>query len=259
MLNHGDPLADGMSARRGSAAFARHRRFAWAALVVMSMAVCLVPMGCGASDDFTVVPTEHMQPTLPASTVEALAACAKEGAGRLQRHSYEIGFEVHLSEDGAVRAVWPKGAQLDDSGLEACLMGALRAMSTSGQLLDEMSSSPISHASRRVIGTSALLPALVELAPVIITGSGVTIIVMVGILVLAAVSMSYDKPTKEECDEQLEWAEDYCKKALRRRNPPLEVVGRNKDFDECVQNNIHEDCGGKKVDREKSPRPGRRY
>jgi hypothetical protein len=47
-------------------------------------------------------------------------------------------------------------------------------------------------------------------------------------------------------------------------NPPLDRVGPLKTLEGCIENHIHEACGGKKVDREKSPRydrpgPGKRF
>ena len=106
---------------------------------------------------------------------------------------------------------------------------------------------------------------MIRLAPLIVSASGVTIVVGVAVLVVAAaVSLSHDKPTKEECDKQREHAYEECDKWLNTNNPPLGVVGRDKIWKECIEGYIHEDCGGKKVDRDKSPRydnprPGRRF
>jgi hypothetical protein len=99
-------------------------------LFATCMAVCMVPMGCGASDEYAAVP-EPRTGSLPASTFHALQACADEHAGRLQRHAYEIEFQVELTGD-RVSDVTPKGPRLDSAGLEQCMMDALRTMADAG-------------------------------------------------------------------------------------------------------------------------------
>ncbi|MDC0744982.1 hypothetical protein [Polyangium mundeleinium] len=109
----------------------RGRRLAGATLFATCMAVCVVPMGCGASDEYAAVPEPLTEGSLPASTVRALQACVEERAGRLQRHAYEIEFQVVLRGD-RVSEVTPKGPRLDDAGLERCMMAALRTMADAG-------------------------------------------------------------------------------------------------------------------------------
>jgi len=147
------------------------------------------------------------------------------------------------------------------------MMDALRTMSSAGFSADDAEL----NARGRLLPPGGLLAnvsvisQLIRLVPVLVAASGTTIVVAVSVLVVAAaVSLTHDKPTQEECDEQRDWAEDYCMKELKKINPPLGVVGRRRELDDCVENNIHEDCGGKQVDREKSPRydqsrPGRRF
>jgi hypothetical protein len=86
------------------------------------------------------------------------------------------------------------------------MMDALRAMPP-GFMPESASPSLVSHRvpghARGVLGSVSVLSQLVELAPVVVTGSGVTIVVVVAILVVAAaVSLANDGPTKEECDEE---------------------------------------------------------
>jgi hypothetical protein len=241
---------------------ARGRRFAWGTLFATCMAVCMVPMGCGASDEYAAAPEQGTQPTLPASTVEALQACAKEGAGRLQHNAYEIGFDVTLDDDGGVRRVTATGHRLEDASLEGCMIDALRAMNP--EFLPEISRGFPAHA-RGVVGSVSVLPPLAELAPVVIGASGVTIVVTVAlIVVIAAVALTDRDPTEEECKEEKIRATLDCKKWLAMPNPPRERIGPRMNLEDCIASNIHEACGGKKVERDKSPqydksRPGRRF
>lgn len=245
----------------------RGRRLAGAALFVTCMAVCLAPMGCGASDEYAAVPEPLTEGSLPAATVRALQACAEERAGRLQRHAYEIEFQVELRGD-RVSEVKPKGPRLDDAGLEQCMMDALRAMMDAGYSPnpDALISRGGLLPTRGLLANVSVISELIRLVPVVVSASGVTIVVGVAVLVVAAaaVSLSRDKPTKEECDEQREHAWEECDKWLNTNNPPLGVVGRDKMMKECIEGYVHEDCGGKKVDHDKSPRydnprPGRRF
>jgi hypothetical protein len=261
MLNWGASGRGRTNALRGSAAGASSWRLAWATLFVTAMAVCMVPMGCGSSDEYAVLPQQPMRPTkLPESTVRALQVCAEEGAGRLQRHAYEIGFKVEVTGDGAVRAVKPTGQRLHDDGLEGCIMDALRVMPA--RVIAE--NTLISHGAPvhagSVLGSVAVLPELIELATVLATGSGVTIVVVVAVIVVvAAVSLTDRDPTEEECKELRKEARDFCLNLLAQPDPPREVIGPLMNLDECIASTLHEACGGKKVDREKSPRPGGRF
>lgn len=268
MLSHGAPGPGRTDTRRRAAAGASGRRLAWGTLLATSLAVCVVPVGCGASDEYPASPQHETQTALSRSTVAALQACADEGAGRLERKAYQIRFEVTLDDDGAVRRVTPTGRRLDDARLEGCMVDALRELPA--EFMPENASSPlISHSlpvhARGALGSITVLPELIELVPVVVTGSGVTIVVVVAVVVVvAAVALTDRDPTEEECEEERIWALKECRKWLAMQNPPRDRIGPSMTLEECILSNIHEACGGKKVDREKSPRydrpgPGKRF
>jgi hypothetical protein len=165
-------------------------RLAWTTLFATTLAFCLVPTGCAATDDFVEAPpqpselaqsTEH---SLSPSEIAALQTCANERAGRLSRHSYEISFEVQATGAGVVRDVEPQGKRLDDTELEACFIRALKEMQVVDLLpVDEplpATSQSILPPARSLIGTTTVLPQVIRLAPVVLSVSGVTIIVSVG-------------------------------------------------------------------------------
>ncbi|MDC0749376.1 hypothetical protein [Polyangium mundeleinium] len=223
-------------------AFRRERangwRFAWAMLLATCMAVCMVPMGCGSSEEHAVAP-ERTQGSLPAFTVRALQACAEEGTGRLRRQAYEIGFKVELTDD-RVQAVAPKGPRLDDAGLEQCMMNALRTMTDAGFSTDR--TVLISYGghlpARGVLANVTVLPEIVKLAEVVVAGpGGVTIVVVVVVVVIAAVVLSEDKPKEEVVEAIKRWP----KRINDKCDPP---------FHECLDNqhqpNTNRDFGSGK-------------
>jgi hypothetical protein len=173
----------------------------------------MVPMGCGSSDEHAVLPQQPMQPTtLPASTVHALQACAEEGAGRLQRHAYEIEFKVQVTRDGVVRAVMPRDRRLDDASVERCMMDALRAMPSGFISENTLISRSVRGHARSVLGSVTALPKLIELTAVLATASGATIVVVVAVVVLvAAVSLADDGPSAEECEEEWKKARENAR------------------------------------------------
>ena len=244
----------------------RAGRLAGAGLFVTCLAVCLVPAGCGATDEYASVPEHPTDGALPASTVRALQACVEERAGRLQRHAYEIEFQVALKGD-RVLEVKPKGPRLDDAGLEGCMIDALRRMADAGYAPDP--DALISRGSllpaRGVLANVSVISQLIRLVPVVVSASGVTIVVGVAVLVVAAaVSLTERKPTEEECKAQKKRATADCNDWLEMPNPPRERIGPLGTLADCIASNISEACGGKKFDRERSPqydqsRPGMRF
>jgi hypothetical protein len=248
--------------RQARSAGARSFRLAGAALVATCMAVCMVPMGCGASDGYAEAPRQRTSSSLPPVTIRALQACGERHGGRLSRHAYEIGFEVELKGD-RVREVTPQGPRLDDAGLERCLMDALRTMADAGFSRE---SELISYGGllprQGVLANVSVLDQLIRLAPLVVTtASGTTIVVAIMVLVVvAAVSMPRDRPTEEECEEEWKHAKAECERWLSTPNPPKGVVGWGLTMKECIEGYVSEACGGKKRKRgPQGPRPGRRY
>ena len=194
---------------------------AGAALFATCMVVCLAPMGCGASDEYAAMPVPPTEGALPASTVRALQACAKKHAGRLGRHAYEIDFQVELT-DNQVSKVRPKGPRLDDAGLERCMMDALRTMADAGYTPnpDEL----ISHGgllpARGLLANVSVISQLIRLAPLVVTASGVTIVVGVAVLVVAAAVSLKDAADEDAEKERCKKVKEDCLVACSRSSLP---------------------------------------
>lgn len=242
----------------------RYRRFVWAPLFAATMAICVMPLGCGAADEGSAFP-DASQPMLPPSTVEALQTCAKERVGYLQHHAYEIGFDIKMFEDGVISSVKPSGHRLDDSGMERCFIAALQAMPPEVGTVQSFWAPSVSHRvggpTRGVLASTAVLPHFVEWTPVIIGASGTTIVVTVAVIVVvvAVVAMA-DATMSEECEEEWRREKRKCAEFLDWNDPPRGVTGGYVDTRECAKGNVREVCGGNLIDwGNKGGRPGRRY
>ncbi|MBK9264666.1 MAG: hypothetical protein IPM54_33390 [Polyangiaceae bacterium] len=191
----------------------------------------------------------------------ALQACTNGRVSRLSRHSYDIAFKVQVTAHGVVRDVEPNGNRLDDAELEACMIEALEQMSVLDVLpedesLSSTNSESILPHSRSLIGdTTMLLPHVYELIPVVVGGSGVTIVVGVGVVVLAAAVAGH---MSKECQKQWEDAREKCDELLSSPNPPRNLTGGYKNREDCARGHVDERCGGNKIDWGRAGRPGRR-
>lgn len=240
-------------------------RSASATVFATALAMCLVPMGCAATDEYAETPPQSLERTLHPSIVNALQICANEGVSRLHRHAYEISFEVETTAKGIMTGIASRGKRLDDEQMETCMIQALRAMPVHDLFPLEdtgpATSQNNSPAARALFGTTSVLPQLIRFAPIVIAApGGITIVVAVVVVVaVAAVATTTSKPTKEECAKEMLVAEAECKELFKMQNPPIDVVGRSLTMGECIFNHLSEDCGGKKLDWGKQGRPGRRY
>jgi len=249
-------------------------RFAWATLFATSLVVCLVPAGCAATDEVAETPPQpSVQPEpaeryLTPSVIQSIKACAKERASRLLRHSYELTFDIDATNKGVIRSIDAKGNRLDDADMEVCMIRALQDLPVrdfieNGESLPETSKNVLSS-SRSLIGSAAVLPTVIRLAPIVIAAPG-GITIVVGVVIIVAVAAvvveSTRKPTKEECEEEKTLVIKECLELLAMRDPPLEIVGRKPNMAECIVNSLTEDCGGKKVDwgKKGQGQPGRRW
>ncbi|MRG95596.1 hypothetical protein [Polyangium spumosum] len=185
----------------------RKRRRAGVTLAAMCMAASMVPLGCGATDEYVAVPDRRANGSLPSSTVRALQACVEAGGQRLRRNGYEVEFAVEVRGD-RVTEVKPKGARLDDTGLERCMIDALRGMADAGFSPDpdELTSRGGLLPARGVLANTSVLPQVYRLIPVVVGSSGTMIVVAVVLLVVVAVVASRD-----DTDEEAE--KERCRKA----------------------------------------------
>ncbi|MDC0739917.1 hypothetical protein [Polyangium mundeleinium] len=172
----------------------------------------MVPIGCGASDEYAAAPRQGSGLALPPRTVQALQACVKEGGQRLRHNAYEIEFAVELTGD-RVTAVKPKGPRLDDTGVQQCMIEALRRMADAGFSPDpdELVSRGGLLPTRGMLANTWALPQVIRLIPVVVGSGGTMIVVAVAVLVVvAAVSLKDDRPSKEECKKIKQMCIEEC-------------------------------------------------
>ena len=101
-----------------------------------------------------------------------------------------------------------------------------------------------------------MLPQVIRFAPIVLTGSGVTIVVTV-VVVVAVVAVV--ATMSAECQQEWRKAKDKCAELLEWNDPPHGVTGGYVDTRECARGLVHVDCGGNRVDEGGQPaRPGRR-
>lgn len=241
--------------------FERLKRFFPAALLLP-----FVGPGCAANDEIVEVPSSPAaevslsERPMPPETEAALRACANAGTGRLSRRVYELSFEVQVTPQGTIQAVERRG-HFDDTEMGACFVRALQDLPLLGLVpLDESlepSAQSVSPAQRALLGTTtAALPELVHLAPIVLTPSGVTIVVSVSVIVLvAAVAGQMSK----ECRREWEEARKLCIDMLQSNNPPRGVTGGYQTVEKCAKGLVSMRCGGNSIDPDGQPaRPGRR-
>jgi len=109
---------------------------------------------------------------------------------------------------------------------------------------------------RNLIGSTAVLPQVIQFAPIVLSASGVTIVVGVGVVVLASVVVG---KLSKECQEQWDEAIRQCVEWLSSPNPPRNMTGGHKNPKDCARGHVDERCGGNKLDWEgQGARPGRR-
>lgn len=246
-------------------------RFAtsWRAALATLLATSLVfPMGCAATDDYVEVQSPSSAATvvaeraLPPTITAALQACTKEERPlQLPRHSYEVSFEVQTTDEGVIQEIKVKGDGLDDADLEACMVEALKTTPVHDYLRakESLESPPVrvSSSSRALLGTAALLPQAIRLAPIVISApGGITIVVAVAIVVVAAVVV---EKLSKECQKQWADARRICAEWLSSPGGKHGLTGGYTDIENCARGRVDERCKGNEVDWGKQGRPGRRY
>ncbi|MBK9264669.1 MAG: hypothetical protein IPM54_33405 [Polyangiaceae bacterium] len=135
-------------------------------------------------------------------------------------------------------------------------MSVLDVLPEDESLSSTNSESILPH-SRSLIGdTTMLLPHVYELIPVVVGGSGVTIVVGVGVVVLAAAVAGH---MSKECQKEWKDAKQKCLDLLDSNDPPRNVTGGYLDTKECARGLVSVRCGGNRIDNEgHGARPGRR-
>lgn len=224
-------------------------------LFAVCFGLCLMPMGCAATDEYTVVASPQTDVTpveqeFPEDIAAKLKSCAKADGSSFAEHSYDVTFEVQLDEVKAITDVKPNGSRLDDAKMEMCMMTALKELPIEF-ILRRQGSGPatsqiVSPASRRLLGNVAALPQLIRLAPIILTAPGGVTIVVCVVIVVAAVAVVGSM--SQECVKEWKSAKDKCADLLEENDPPQGVTGGFVDTKQCARGLVSQRCGGNRVD-----------
>jgi hypothetical protein len=221
----------------------------------MGLALCLgiafTPLGCGSSQEFPAEPPRQAQegPTAPESTVALLTECAKRGAAHLTDTHYAILFDVDVNGSGSVGEARVRDSMLPDREMEACMVGALEAMSVPRSVMamrssHRVSGGKVSPESRAYMGdVSVVGGAIVNLVPILVVIAGVTVLVGVTLYVAEYIA-----------EETAEAVRRRRTKVERKCYPPLyqclgyhkqpewnrEIYGDDKDCGACFRQCIRE-------------------
>lgn len=233
--------------------------------------VSLMPAGCIETTDYVEVQSPQQQPesatvveqALPEATRSALQICANAHAATLQKHSYDIAFEIQVTARGEIEEIKTKGNPLENAEVETCMTAALKALSVRNYLRpdDSLTSPPepqsVLSSSRALLGTTALLPQAIRLAPIVITApGGITIVVAVAIVVVAVVALG---KLSKECQKQWDDARKICAQWIASPDGKRGLTGGYTNVEDCARGRVDERCKGNEVDWGKQGRPGRRY
>lgn len=269
---HGDePMKGRTNARDHRSTVSNRRRLASATLFATAFLMCMVPIGCAATDESVEAPPqplESSQPShrvMPPNIVTALQSCMNEGVSRLSRHSYELSFELQVNENRAIRSIEPQGKRLDDTKIEMCIIRALDTMPMRDLLLPDDSvlddsasatSQRVLPSSRSLIGNAALLPQVIRFVPIVVSASGVTIVVAVVVVVAVAAVVA---TMSAECLQEWKDARKECLKQLESNDPDYGVTGGYVNTKDCARGLVAQRCGGNRYDGDgQGARPGRR-
>ncbi|TKD04534.1 hypothetical protein [Polyangium fumosum] len=112
-----------------------------------------------------------------------------------------------------VTEVKSKGPRLDDTGVQQCMREALRTMADAGFSPDpdELVSRGGLLPTRGMLANTWALPQVIRLIPVVVGSGGTMIVVAVAVLVVvAAVSLNDDRPSKEDCKKIKQMCIEEC-------------------------------------------------
>ncbi len=238
------------------------------ATMLAALALCLgfglISVGCGTRTGPVPVPDATPDNPVPESTLSRLKECAEQWADDLESRSYEVGFELTITEVGYVDEAEPMEPRLGVRAMESCMASALRTMHVPQFVMEkvssELSSQGMGAEGRGLIGqTETMDKFILTLGPIIIEAGPVAIILTLAIVGTVAMVKAVEM-TQEECDEERDWAEKHCRKLLESPNPSRHQTGGYTNVKDCMKGFISQKCKeGNPVDYGDQPaRPGRK-
>jgi len=105
-------------------------RHALAAGLALCSGLAFMPLGCAGSQEVVVAPSPGGGGSyIPSSIYAELKACGGEGRAHLLKEtSYDLDFDVEVTEGGQVSRVRRRGLSVGDGGMESCIAHALEGM-----------------------------------------------------------------------------------------------------------------------------------
>ena len=189
----------------------RVKRLVWSLGVTLSLGVAFVPLGCGSSGAYPSVLPSHGGPELPERVVEELTDCVKQApapstSAEGDPPTYAIQFDVHVTEGGGISSVEVRDSMLGGGGMEACMASVLR-----GARLPVRAQATQRAPQARALVASPALAALapVSLAPVVLTGIGIIVLVAVTVYIATRDATDEDRE-KERCKTVKQECIAYC-------------------------------------------------
>jgi hypothetical protein len=157
---------------------------------------------------------------LPSSIYAEIKACVGQGRARpLEETSYDLDFDVEVTEGGQVSRVRRRGLSAGDGGMESCIAHALEGMevppSAVQALVLQAEAGAGSLSSRGLIGSPALLG--VPLGAIMVFMVGATIVVTVTAYLAHEEAEAARRRRKSKiqcyalCDAKAEVCEEKCR------------------------------------------------
>lgn len=181
----------------------------------LGLALGLVPLGCGGTqDDYTVI--EHPSVAaevarshadeLPEEIRRPLITCIQHHAGSWSGRSFAVRYDAKANQDGVVQEVTLRNTTLPEGGLEGCLRQVIATMTVPEQALRKRSSGPFSGGERMTrerrgpLGDSESSNPLVLLGPIIVEAVSVEVIIEIAVGIIAAIGTISRPPSlKDKC------------------------------------------------------------
>ena len=212
--------------------------------LTLCLGLAFMPLGCGGSNAWSTVPgavrEDREEPPVPAGTFAALMACVTEAKGRLSDTVYTLQFNVEVDERGEVVQVKLRDSLPKEPGMEACLGDALAGMTLPRSALARMPrEKAVSPAARGLTGQVweelFLIGGAINLAPIFLATTAVTVTVIVGVKVTteAIDATRRRRKRKEQCIDMF----TECKS----RGYPCDVIveEENTMCEPCMRNCIN--------------------
>jgi hypothetical protein len=205
----------------------------------VGLALCLglafVPLGCAGGQEVAVAPSPGGGGSyIPSSIYAEIKACAGQGrAHLLEETSYDLDFDVEVTEGGQVSRVRRRGLSPGDGGMESCMAHALEGMvvppSAVRALLQQAEAGAGSPQSRGLMGSPWALA--VPLGAIVLLMAGATIVV--GVTIYLNHEHAETARRRKKWENVCETLYLACEKNPWQPKENIPIYGERKPCDHC--------------------------